>query len=89
VGVDLNRNYAFAFNKLSDRFGVETYFDHPCKQTYQGPYAFSESETRAIRDFIFAHIPQLKFVYNWHAQGNEYLFPFNALKVNSLKEMYP
>ena len=67
VGVDLNRNYGFAWNKLARRFGVDTYFDHPCKETYQGPYPFSESETRALRDFIFDHTPQIKIVYNWHA----------------------
>jgi len=41
-GVDLNRNYDFLWNS-----GGST---DPSNREYRGPYAFSESETRTIRD---------------------------------------
>jgi len=90
VGVDLNRNYGFAFGTKQMRHGKETYFDEICSPVYAGPHPFSEPETRAIRDFVFGHLSQLKFVYNFHGFGNMYLYPMNALKgVNRLGDLYP
>lgn len=42
-GVDLNRNFAFAWGNAST---------DPCRETYQGPTPNSEAETQAITDFI-------------------------------------
>jgi carboxypeptidase T len=42
-GVDLNRNFAFAWGNAST---------YPCSETYQGPAPISETETQAITDLI-------------------------------------
>ncbi|MFH1682074.1 MAG: M14 family zinc carboxypeptidase [Candidatus Eisenbacteria bacterium] len=47
-GVDLNRNYGY-------EWGGGGSSSDPCEDTYRGPNAFSEPETRALRDFILAH----------------------------------
>ena len=46
-GVDLSRNYDYSFDV--DNFGSSS---NICDDHYKGPFAFSEPETRAIRDFI-------------------------------------
>ncbi|MGD8394356.1 MAG: M14 family zinc carboxypeptidase [Candidatus Eiseniibacteriota bacterium] len=48
-GVDLNRNYDCRF--AHDDRGSSP---DPSSQTYRGPHAFSEPETRAMRDFMLA-----------------------------------
>lgn len=47
-GVDLNRNYPWAFGEHDD-VGSS---DDPCSDVYGGPYPFSEPETQAIRNII-------------------------------------
>lgn len=47
MGVDLNRNY-------SKNFGGAGSSNNPNDETYHGPSAFSEPETRAVRDFVRA-----------------------------------
>lgn len=44
-GVDLNRNYDFYWNQGGS--------SNPPDEFYRGPYAFSESECRAIRDLAY------------------------------------
>ncbi|VDM51616.1 unnamed protein product [Angiostrongylus costaricensis] len=46
-GVDLNRNFDFHFKETGSS-------DDPCSEIYQGTAAFSEPETRAIRDAILS-----------------------------------
>jgi hypothetical protein len=52
----------------------------PCKEIYQGPYPFSEPETRAARDFILSRTNQLKFVADYHSYGNVLLEPLNSMR---------
>lgn len=54
--VDLNRNYSFQFTAGSSH----------------GPYAFSEPETRTIRDFVAIHPPILSLTY--HTSGQLVLY---------------
>lgn len=68
---------------------AELDIDNPCSESYRGPHPFSEPETRAVRDFIMDHINQLKFVVNYHGYGNTILKPFNSVKVDLIKELYP
>lgn len=82
TGVDLNRNYGFSHGN----FGAK---EDPCSEAFSGPFPFSEPETRAMRDFIFANVEQIKFVYNFHAYGNMFVTPFNSLSNNILDEAYP
>ena len=62
IGVDPNRNYGYMWGTLN----VNTSSHVPRDETYVGPRAFSEPETRAVRDLVgrelFArrhHLPQL------------------------------
>jgi len=84
AGVDLNRNYDFLW-------GVgDTANDKECDgETYGGVKAFSEPETRAIRDFITAKKDELRFVYNLHCAGNQYIIPFNGVNPNNADVLLP
>lgn len=68
----MNRNYGYKF-AYSDSGSI----GNVCGEDYRGPEAFSEPETRAIRDFINKYAGQLKIVYNLHAWGNLFIHPFN------------
>ena len=71
-GVDLNRNYEWAFAQDNEGSSGE-----PCEEDYRGPHPFSEPETRAIRDFLIEN-NKVKFAINFHAYGNLMIQPFNA-----------
>jgi len=45
IGVDANRNFGF-------QFGGAGSSGSPCSETYRGPLAYSEPETRAMKDYI-------------------------------------
>jgi hypothetical protein len=51
---------------------------NPCAEDYRGPHAFSEPETRAIRDFVSENQKTLKFAVNFHTYGNLLIIPFNG-----------
>ncbi len=69
-GVDLNRNY-----------GPQEYWDYPnsgsstspWSQTYRGKSAFSEPETRALRDFIMGK--QIRTALNYHTYSDLLIYP--------------
>ena len=82
TGVDLNRNYGFSHGN----FGAK---EDPCSESFSGPFPFSEPETRAMRDFIFQNVNEIKFVYNFHSYGNMYVTPFNAIAGNLIQDAYP
>src|SRR5687767_13492610 len=50
IGVDPNRNYGYMWGILD----VPTSSHTPSDPTYVGPRAFSEPETRAVRDLVAA-----------------------------------
>jgi len=68
-GVDLNRNYgyAFAYDNIGSS-GVTT------SDVYRGTAAFSEPETQNMRDFCNAH--DFKFSFNYHTYGNLLIYPW-------------
>ncbi len=74
-GVDLNRNYGYnwAFNNQGSS-------GNSSSDTYRGPSAFSEPETRNIRDFSEAH--DFKVCFNYHTYGNSIVYPwaYNGLE---------
>nr|CRZ22845.1 BMA-SURO-1 [Brugia malayi] len=47
AGVDLNRNFDFHWAEVGSS-------ENPCSYLYQGESAFSEPETRAVRDFLLS-----------------------------------
>ncbi len=68
-GIDLNRNYGYAWGV--DNVGSSS---TPGADTYRGSAPFSEPETQAVRDFCV----QKKFslVLNYHTFGNVLIYPW-------------
>ena len=66
-GVDLNRNYSYAWGTTGVSFS-------PNNDTYLGTAAFSEPETQAMKWFCENH--DFQFAFNAHTHGNLLLFPF-------------
>jgi carboxypeptidase T len=76
-GVDLNRNWSVDWaNCSSPIIGSPTSCgsNDPDQETYYGLSAFSEPETRAVRDFTYAH--HLVAMIDQHAYGPYYSLPF-------------
>ena len=61
-GVDLNRNFGFKWG--IDDFGSSP---DPTTETYRGSSAFSEPETRAVRDAIIALQPATGFAFHTYS----------------------
>lgn len=68
-GVDLNRNYGYFWGNDDDGSSP-----NPQSGTYRGPEAFSEPETRSIRDFCLAH--DFVFALNYHTFSNLLIYPW-------------
>jgi carboxypeptidase T len=68
-GVDLNRNYGM--NWGYDDFGSSPFEEW---DTYRGPTAFSEPETRAMRAFCLKN--KFKIAQNFHTYSNLIIYPW-------------
>jgi carboxypeptidase T len=71
-GVDLNRNYGFKW--AYDSSGSS---GTPAAETYRGPSAFSEPETKAMKTFCDAHT--FLTAHNYHSYGNLLIYPWSYL----------
>ena len=69
-GVDLNRNYDFAWE---DEL-VDPRVTDPRYEVYRGPEPFSEPETQAIRDLVLAH--NFMFGVDFHSGCEMILYPW-------------
>ncbi|MEA1874615.1 MAG: M14 family zinc carboxypeptidase [Bacteroidota bacterium] len=69
-GVDLNRNYDYAF--AWDGIGSSDIGQHPW---HRGDSAFSEPETQAVKDFLESH--NILLDLNWHTYGEMLIYPWN------------
>jgi murein tripeptide amidase MpaA len=83
-GVDLNRNYGV--NWEPERIKNRTEL---CGDFWPGEEAFSEPESRAMRDFISKNRGEIKFVINCHTSGNDFIWPYNAKAPNDINERNP
>ncbi len=70
IGVDLNRNYGYMWGTLD----VNTSSHVPSDETYVGPRAFSEPETRAVRDLIGGQ--QFSGILTYHSYSQLILYPW-------------
>ncbi|XP_066504876.1 carboxypeptidase A1-like [Hoplias malabaricus] len=68
VGVDPNRNWGTGF-------GGGGSSSDPCSETYRGPYVNSESEVKAIVDFVKSH-GKLKAFVSIHSYSQMLLYPY-------------
>lgn len=81
IGVDLNRNYGYMFG--IDNEGSS---NNPCSEDYRGESAFSEPETKAIRDLLLNDIFIMALSY--HSWGDLYIHPWcykNSFDVADLR----
>lgn len=83
-GVDLNRNWGVDWQ-------MENVANHTelCGDFWPGAEAFSEPESRALRDFIGSKKNELKFIINCHTSGNEFIWPFNGREHNDIEKRAP
>jgi len=72
IGVDLNRNYGFAWGH--DNAGSSP---DGASEVYRGPEGFSEPETRAVRDFCVAK--GFSVALNYHTYSNLLIYPWGYL----------
>jgi carboxypeptidase T len=70
VGVDPNRNYGYMWGTLN----INTSSHVPSDQTYVGPRAFSEPETRAVRDLVARQL--FGGVLTYHSYSQLVLYPW-------------
>jgi len=68
-GVDPNRNWAF-------HYGESGVSHNKCMETYCGPEAFSEVETRNIRDFVQTLEPVPVLGHCFHSYSQLWLWPY-------------
>jgi carboxypeptidase T len=69
-GVDPNRNYGYMWGTLN----IPTSSHVPSDETYVGPHAFSEPETRAIRDLVAHQL--FRGVITYHSYSQLILYPW-------------
>lgn len=75
VGTDPNRNWGY-------KWGGKGASTNPCTETYRGPYAFSEPETRAVRDFILTRRYDIDMYLTFHSYGQMFLHPWGYERVD-------
>lgn len=78
-GVDINRNYGYNFGNTNG----------PCSESFPGPHAFSEPESQAMRAMLQKYQDKIAFVYNFHATGPMYIWPYNSEINNELSRSNP
>ncbi|KAL7286392.1 hypothetical protein TKK_0019344 [Trichogramma kaykai] len=69
IGVDLNRNFGY-------RWGGMGTSKQPCREIYAGSGAFSEPETRAIKDFFQTSAANFQAYLTFHSYGQYILYPW-------------
>ena len=78
-GVDLNRNYGYMWG--TDDAGSSP---SPLSETYRGPSAFSEPETRAVRDLFLRG--DFRAVISYHSYSQTILYPWGYADVPTEKD---
>ncbi|XP_054165083.1 zinc carboxypeptidase A 1-like [Oppia nitens] len=68
-GADPNRNFGY-------QWGGQGASSNPCMETYRGPNAFSESETKAVSDYVLQIKDRVKAYLAVHSYGQYWLYPW-------------
>ncbi|KAI4504466.1 hypothetical protein M0802_000016 [Mischocyttarus mexicanus] len=77
-GVDPNRNFGYQWG---ERNSGGTSLD-PCHETYAGPYAFSEPETKAVAEYIMANRQNIRMYLTLHSYAQMWLSPWAYVRNN-------
>ncbi|MFH4980757.1 hypothetical protein AB6A40_007466 [Gnathostoma spinigerum] len=85
-GVDLNRNFDFHFKETGSS-------DDPCSEIFQGEYAFSEPETRSVRDAVLSnrYRGRIDGFVTLHTYSQIWIHPYGHKKdtyPGDIKELY-
>ncbi|KAI5642069.1 zinc carboxypeptidase domain-containing protein [Phthorimaea operculella] len=72
IGVDLNRNFSYGWGVN----GEEGSSQDPGNLFYRGPEPFSEPETQAVRNAIYAAEVPFKVFLSFHSYGEVVIFPW-------------
>lgn len=70
-GTDPNRNWDFMWQAGGTGASAD-----PCSDTFAGPSAFSESETRGLSDFALSHKSEIKAYIAFHSAARMILSPY-------------
>ncbi|XP_047027563.1 carboxypeptidase B [Helicoverpa zea] len=79
-GADGNRNFDFVWNSIGTS-------NSPCSDIYAGTSAFSEVETRVVRDILHEHLARMALYLTMHSFGSMILYPWGhdgSLSQNAL-----
>lgn len=68
-GADPNRNWDFHWNEAGTS-------DDPCSDTFSGPYAFSEIETKSFAEYLATLRGKIKLYISFHSFSQLLLFPY-------------
>lgn len=70
TGVDGNRNYGYKWATIKA-------IKNPCNfATYVGPNAFSEAETKIVREVMITYLDRIKLYLTLHSYGQLILYPW-------------
>ncbi|EDV94099.1 zinc carboxypeptidase A 1 [Drosophila grimshawi] len=72
-GADPNRNWAFHWNEVGAS-------NSACSDTYAGPSAFSEIETRSLSNYIASLKGKIQLYVSFHAYSQYLLYPYGHTK---------
>ncbi|AXT18520.1 T9SS C-terminal target domain-containing protein [Flavobacteriaceae bacterium AU392] len=73
-GVDLNRNFDYLFGSAGDSNGSS---GTPSSDSYRGPSAFSEPESRILRDFVLSRNFETALMH--HSSANSIPHPYGGI----------
>ncbi|XP_076167268.1 carboxypeptidase B isoform X2 [Ptiloglossa arizonensis] len=71
-GVDPNRNFGYHWGEMEEGGASPD----PCHETYAGPHAFSEPETKAMADYILANKQNIRMYLTLHSYSQMWLVPW-------------
>jgi len=75
-GVDLNRNFGYKWAHQLNIFDPRPASPIPCLDSYHGTSAFSEPESKAVRDFVMKNRARIQGYLAFHSFGNKILYPW-------------
>jgi len=78
-GIDLNRNYGYQWGADDDGSSP-----NPDSEVYRGPAAFSEPETRAVRDFFLGR--NIRALVSYHSFAQTIIYPWGYTTVPAEKD---
>ncbi|RWS29352.1 Carboxypeptidase A2-like protein [Leptotrombidium deliense] len=80
IGVDINRNFDISF-------GGSSTSGNPCSEIFRGDYAFSEKESKAIRDTMLSLGSNVKAFLTLHSYSQMWMYPYGYTTTNKARNV--